>query len=426
MSDPPVRAPRYLQRFQCVGSACEDHCCAGWGGIDVDPPTAEAYRQLIVDGDKRAWQLDFAEKLEPNPDAWPDEGWPAALIPLVQDNACPFFNEERLCSIQGSLGEALLSSTCDTYPRQATLLDGQIDLVGRLSCPEVTRLVLLADDAMAMETVPADRRITERGRFWVDRPWDDQPPDDDPRRHYHLIRARSMALLARRDHPFAARMLALGLALGAMEGAGLRASDAEGTFDQAEEQLPAIASWLAESGLGAPEGPAGPHRLLLRRIRRWISMPEIPARYRRCLERVRTGLGLPADPATPLDGPLGERVSAAYAHARVRHLDPYLEQRPYLLENLALNQVWLGTFPYHPERDFSDEHAILAFRMGLMRLHLAGAAAAEGALTDDLVVETVQAFDKYVDGHQFWDRTIKMLRGEHALDTPSLAALLLA
>ena len=426
MSFPPVRAPRYLGRFQCIGSACEDHCCGGWGGIDIDPPTAEAYRALVGSGDTRAIQLDLAGRLQPNPDAWPDEGWPAALIPLEMAASCPFLNQERLCDIQGTLGEALLSSTCDTFPRQATLLDNQIDLAGRLSCPEISRLALFADDAMVLDTVAADHRITERGRFWIDQPWDEQPDDDDPRRHYHLIRARSMELLQRRDVPFAARMLSLGLALGALDGAGFRAADAESTFAQTAQQLPSVATWLAESGLGTPDGPPGPHRLLLRRIRRWIVMPELPVRYRRCVDRVKDGLGLPADPTTPLSGPLGDRVSEAYMRARQQRLDPYLEQRPYLLENLALNQVWLGTFPYHPERSFSDEHAILSFRIGLMRLHLAGAAAAEGDLTDELVVETVQAFDKYVDGHQFWDRTIKMLRGEHALDPPSIAALLLA
>ena len=155
-------------------------------------------------------------------------------------------------------------------------------------------------------------------------------------------------------------------------------------------------------------------------------MPELPARYRRCVERIRSGLGLPEDATTPLDGSLGEQVSAAYTQARRQHLGPYLVRRPYLFEHLALNQLWLGTFPYHPERTFAEEHALLAFRIGLARLHLIGAAAAEGALTDALVVETVQAFDKYVDGHQFWDRTMKLLRDEQALDPPSLAALLLA
>jgi lysine-N-methylase len=432
VSEPPVRAPRYLGRFRCIGSACEDHCCAGWGGIDVDPPTAEAYRQLTVEGDQRAWRLNLVGQLQPNPEAWPDEGWPAALIPLTGQAPCPFFGDDRLCAIQGALGEELLPSTCDTFPRQATLLGGRIDLAGRLSCPEVARLALLADDALAIESVDPDRRVTERGRFWVDRPWSDQPDEDDPRRHYHRVRARSVALLRRRDFPLAARMLALGLALGTLDGAGFSAADAEATFDLGEERLPAVAGWLAASGLGGPDGvegpdaPGGPHRLLLRRIRRWIAMPELPPRYRRCLDRVRLGLGLPADAATALDGALGQPVAAAYGLARRRHLEPYLLERPYLFEHLALNQLWLGTFPYHPERTFAEEHALLTFRIGLARLHLVGVAAAEGGLTDELVVETIQAFDKYVDGHQFWERTMKLLRDERALDPPSLAALLLA
>jgi lysine-N-methylase len=438
MSEPPVRAPRYLGRFRCIGPACEDHCCAGWGGIDVDPPTAEAYRQLTVEGDQRVWRLNLVGQLQPNPEAWPDEGWPSALIPLPAATPCPFFDEDRLCTIQSALGEELLPSTCDTFPRQATLLDGRIDLAGRLSCPEVARLALLDEDALAIETVPSDRRLTERGRFWIDRPWSDEPEEDDPRRQYHLVRARSMALLQHRAYPLAVRMLALGLALSSLTrpacpdagreggGAGFRAADAEATFDLAERRLPSVAGWIEESGLGAGDGPGGPHRLLLRRVRRWIAMAELPARYRRCVDRVHRGLGLPDDATTPLDGPLGERVSAAYAAGRQRHLDPYLTRRPYLFEHLALNQIWLGTFPYHPERTFAEEHALLTFRIGLIRLHLIGAAAAEGGLTDDLVVETVQAFDKYVDGQQFWDRTMKLLRDEQALDPPSLAALLLA
>ena len=119
------------------------------------------------------------------------------------------------------------------------------------------------------------------------------------------------------------------------------------------------------------------------------------------------------------------QVAAAYASARHEHLDTYLSRHPHFLEHLALNQVWLGTFPFHPERTFAEEHALLAFRLGLARLHLAGAAAAEGGLTDELVIETIQAFDKYVDGHSFWDRTMKLLRDERALDPPSLAALLI-
>src|SRR4051812_19614272 len=225
MTGPHVRAPRYLGRFRCIGSACEDHCCGGWGGIDVDPPTAEAYRTLAGRGDRRAGGLDLLTNLEPNPDAWPDQGGEAALIPLAPGGSCPFLNEERLCSIQGDLGEKLLSTTCDSFPRQATQIDGAVDITGRLSCPEVVRLALLADDAMVIETIEPDRRLRERGRFWIDFPWSDHPEPDDPRRHYHLVRARTLALLQRRDYSLATRMLALGLGLSALTGGdGFRAT----------------------------------------------------------------------------------------------------------------------------------------------------------------------------------------------------------
>jgi len=440
MTGPPVRAPRYLGRFRCIGAACEDHCCGGWGGIDVDPPTAEAYRTLVGRGDRRAVSLDLLDQLEPNPDAWPEQGGEAALIPLAPGMACPFFTPERLCGIQGSLGEALLPSTCDTFPRQATLLDGAINLAGRLSCPEIARLALLAEDAVTIETVQPDRRLGTRGRFWIDRPWEDQPAEDDPRHHYHLVRARTIALLQRREGSLGGRMLALGLALSALSGESFREVDVAAAFDRAEQRLPEVERWLAESGLGSdgtaphpsplPEGegagPRGPHRLLPRRIRTWIAMPDLPPRYRHCLDRLRAGLGLPEDATAPLEGEVGQRVVTAYAAARRNHLDPYLAQRPWLFENLLANQIWLTTFPYHPERTFADEHALLAFRMGLIRFQLVGAAAGAGMLGDDLVVETIQAFDKYVDGHEFWDRTFRLMQREQALDPASLAALLLA
>ena len=91
-----------------------------------------------------------------------------------------------------------------------------------------------------------------------------------------------------------------------------------------------------------------------------------------------------------------------------------------------VNQIYVTNFPFHPRHTFFEEYAIFGCRYALLKLHLIGAAAAEGALSDALVVETVQAFDKYADGHQFWDRTMKLLRDERALDPPSLAALLLA
>ncbi|MFP3467691.1 hypothetical protein, partial [Leifsonia sp. SIMBA_070] len=35
--------PDYMERFACIGSACEDTCCSGWT-VTIDKPTYKQYR----------------------------------------------------------------------------------------------------------------------------------------------------------------------------------------------------------------------------------------------------------------------------------------------------------------------------------------------------------------------------------------------
>ena len=46
----PVRrlqalVPLYAERFSCIGSECEDTCCAGWR-VTIDKKTFKTYKQL--------------------------------------------------------------------------------------------------------------------------------------------------------------------------------------------------------------------------------------------------------------------------------------------------------------------------------------------------------------------------------------------
>ena len=400
-----IRAPSYLSRFTCIGSACEDHCCGGWQGVDVDAPTFERYGQV---NDVTLGSL-LRLHVVPNrdPAATPTE---RALIDVTGDGGCPFLTGERLCSIQGTLGEALLPATCDTFPRLATLIDGTIDVGGRLACPEVARLVLLEPGGLAIDDVEPDRRLRERGRYWVEAPWPDEPNEGDPRRQYHRVRAGCMALLRRRDVPLHARLRALGLVLTELSGGEyLHAESIEWAFAEAERHLD------RQDAHAPPVGPQ-PSEALLARVRVWVAMQGVPARYRRCLDRLRNGLILPTDP----NAPLSKRTLAAYAAALDGHVRPYLRARPHLIENVLTNVVHLSTFPYHPRRSFADEYAVLVSRYAMLVIHLVGAAAGEGRLTDELVVETVQAFDKYADSPDYWERVLILL---HRLDSLGLTSV---
>lgn len=41
----PILVPEYIEDFSCIGSACEDTCCAGWN-ITVEKKTYQAYRKV--------------------------------------------------------------------------------------------------------------------------------------------------------------------------------------------------------------------------------------------------------------------------------------------------------------------------------------------------------------------------------------------
>ncbi|MCC6177575.1 MAG: flagellin lysine-N-methylase [Chloroflexi bacterium] len=390
-----VRAARYLTRFACIGPACEDHCCGGWQGIDVDAPTLAAYHAVQHPTLGPA----LHELVVVNDDPWtsPDE---AATIPVPPGGACPFLTGARLCAIQDALGERLLPVSCDTFPRQATLVGDAIDVAGRLACPEVARLVLLADDALAIEAIQPDRRLTERARFWVEAPWSDAPPPDDPRHHYHLVRAQIIALLQQRQLSLPERMARLGTALHDLD------SHPSLSVDDVTDAFAAVSAEAPHPSPRALAGERNALTLLLARIRAWVAMQGVPPRYRACLDRLRAGLCLPDEAADPLT----EATFAAYASARQRYVEPYLAARPYLLENLLVNLVWMGNFPYHPEREFFEEYAVLAVRYGISRVHLAGVAAALGRLDDALAVEAAQAFEKYVDRPDYWARALRSIR----------------
>jgi lysine-N-methylase len=67
-----------------------------------------------------------------------------------QTGACPFLQTDKLCMIQGKMGENALSKVCTTYPRHAGGVSGRQIEVATLSCPEAARLCLLDPQAMKL------------------------------------------------------------------------------------------------------------------------------------------------------------------------------------------------------------------------------------------------------------------------------------
>lgn len=137
-----TRAPNYLSAFKCVGGACEETCCANFH-VDVDRATFRVYMAVTEPG--------IGQDLRNHVKKRPDPRTPGryARIQLSPAGACPFLDQDRLCSIQNRLGEGALSQTCRSYPRETWEREGRSYLGAKLSCPEAARLCVSSPDAMA-------------------------------------------------------------------------------------------------------------------------------------------------------------------------------------------------------------------------------------------------------------------------------------
>ena len=130
------RAPRYVSRFECIGSACEDACCAGWQ-VHIDRPHYEKLRDAMARSP--AEQDEFERSIEPAPEGQPDpERY--AVIRMRPSGQCAFYDEDRLCAVQKRYGPTLLPNGCALYPRHVARVGDRIEVSAALSCPEAARL----------------------------------------------------------------------------------------------------------------------------------------------------------------------------------------------------------------------------------------------------------------------------------------------
>lgn len=194
---PKHAMPRFLERFSCVGSACEETCCQGWKVI-VDE---RHYLKL-----KHAMDKDKAdrEKFRESHQRVKGEGKSPqnyAFIIMQDDGTCPMLDEKKLCSAQKRFGSEVLSDTCALYPRLFSQHGDAVEISAALSCPEMSRQALLHSDSMDLIDVPAEqlaRRMITQGMAGDERdPYLSQIDD---------VRAFVLQLLSQRQYSVSARL----------------------------------------------------------------------------------------------------------------------------------------------------------------------------------------------------------------------------
>lgn len=124
-----VHYPEYYRNFNCIGSACEDTCCASWN-ITADSESVKRYRRETGEFGKR-----LREGIHLR----------TGRIQMKQ-GICPFLNEDRLCEMYIHMGKESLCKTCREFPRHVEDYGYLREISLSLACPEAARWILMGED----------------------------------------------------------------------------------------------------------------------------------------------------------------------------------------------------------------------------------------------------------------------------------------
>jgi lysine-N-methylase len=380
--------PQYTKAFQCIGSQCEDTCCHGFA-VTIDKAT---YLRYEGNAEFRPELETRFTRIERNAT---DSAF--ARIRLTPEFNCPFLTPERLCGIQIKHGSEYLSDVCVSYPRTSRRIDGLIEGALYLSCPEAARLVLLNPNLMKPET-------DENGsgsRYQRLLEADEQLARANASPHAYLweIRSLTLSLIRDRSYPLWQRLFILGLFC-------KRLNELVSTRMQAlvPRLLREYAQALLEGKLrplldGIPEQPPLQLRLVSEVIERHLALQindRGHARFRECVQDFLRGIEW--DEVAPV-----ESCISAFAEARQRYYEPFMQAHPFILENYLLNHVFKTRFPFGvnhrgepntPQNEFLVMSLLYAAINGLL-IGIAGHNREHFATAH--IVKLVQSFSKAVE-----------------------------
>lgn len=134
-----ILMPAYCEEFQCIGSACKNTCCQCWT-ITIDDATRAKYQKIKGEmGERLRKAIDSKGNM------------------VLENQKCPFLNEEKLCQVYIELGEDAMSSICKIFPRVAKMYREYIQFSLTLACPEVVKILLKNKNTLEFKIVDSSK-----------------------------------------------------------------------------------------------------------------------------------------------------------------------------------------------------------------------------------------------------------------------------
>jgi lysine-N-methylase len=189
-----------LERFACISERCEDNCCRDWA-VPLDQHSLDRMKGLMsrtAEGRERLHRLVVIGRPAPHAPG-------RAHIQMDEHGACPMLEPDSKCGVHAAFGEEALTTACSIFPRTAVAVGDRLEVGASLGCPEVGRLVLLAEDRERSRLRPA-------GKPMLARPYVGNSVSGDPTdafaRHFLEVRGLLLHLLAQDRFSLPARLVA--------------------------------------------------------------------------------------------------------------------------------------------------------------------------------------------------------------------------
>jgi lysine-N-methylase len=128
-----------------------------------------------------------------------------AHIQMNDQGACPMLEPDSKCGVHATSGEEALTTACSIFPRTAVAVGDRLEVGASLGCPEVGRLVLLAEDREAARLRPASQPMLARPYVGNSVSAD---PADAFAHHFLEVRGLLLHLLAQHQISLGARLVA--------------------------------------------------------------------------------------------------------------------------------------------------------------------------------------------------------------------------
>jgi lysine-N-methylase len=425
----PVRLT-YGEKFECIGSACEDTCCKNWT-IPVDQITYEKYRSLTPTPLNVLINESIAKVEEERPgEATGPTPTHYANILLDESQKCPLLADDGLCRVQKECGADHMCYTCATYPRIKRRV-GEVDEISlTLSCPEAARRVLLDPDLLmrglphpeASGLISAERSATSSTTV-VGKPADEAVTLLDS---YWSIRKSVLSIVRNRNYELWQRMFLLGVLCRILDSVGTGAyrrnvsevlvdfetSVADGSLRPSIDTLPLDCSSQLD--------------VVLRLAGLMLHHSHVSARFGECIQAFTTGIG---------NGPSATlaTLTSEYVAVHDRYYAPFFQRFPHILENYLVNTIIRCEFPFGREAMtgtkapvLGDEYALLTAQFALIKGLLIGVSGFQReSFAASHVVHTCQAAARHFEHHpEFLAMVLNLLSETKMGDARGLAILL--